>query len=304
MSGSAFHSDAVILAGRQGALEEVEPVLPPIRPVLVDIGRRAEDLALDRLRRIGLDLGTRCGAVRRRDQCLAVEAAFPANRCPRRRVGVVALPGPDAAQQREGELAGVAAALLGRHDSAGGEIARHRKMLGVDVELDAEEIAPALELDEVIGLALLRPLADRQAARDREDLAVVAWFVALRACAQDEARFPSASHLILGEVEGYGHALRHAGRSRSARRMILPVVVIGNASMNSTSRGYSCAASLVLTKSWISRASSAEGAQPGFRTRNALTSSVRTGSGTPTAAARATAGCFIRQSSISPGPMR
>src|SRR5258708_20815354 len=90
---------------------------------------------------------------------------------------------------------------------------------------------------------------------------------ALRACAQDEASFPSASHLILSEVEGYGHALRHAGRSRSFRRMILPVVVIGNASMNSTSRGYSCAASLVLTKSWISRASSAEGAQPGFTTR-------------------------------------
>src|SRR5260221_851014 len=178
MSGSAFHSDAVILAGRQGALEEVEPVLPPIRLVLVDIGWRAEDLTLDSLRRIGLELGPRRGAVRRRDQRLTVEAAFRANRRHGRRVGDVALLGPDAAQQREGELAGVAAALLGRHDGAGGEIARHRKILGMDVELDAEEIAPALELDEAIGLALLRPLADRQTARDRKDFAIVAWLVA------------------------------------------------------------------------------------------------------------------------------
>src|SRR5260370_40335716 len=51
-------------------------------------------------------------------------------------------------------------------------------MLGVDVELHAKEVAPAFELDQTIGLTLLRPLGDRQPARDRKDLAVVAGLVA------------------------------------------------------------------------------------------------------------------------------
>src|SRR5439155_18685888 len=73
---------------------------------------------------------------------------------------------------------GIGAALLGGDDGAGGEIARHGEMLGVDVELHAEEVAAALGLDEPIGLTLLRPLGDRQPTRDGKDLAVVARFVA------------------------------------------------------------------------------------------------------------------------------
>ncbi len=48
-----------------------------------------------------------------------------------------------------------------------------------------------------------------------------------------------------------------ASRARRSLRMILPVAVIGRASMNSTSRGYSCAASLVRTWSWMARVSAA-----------------------------------------------
>jgi hypothetical protein len=43
---------------------------------------------------------------------------------------------------------------------------------------------------------------------------------------------------------------------------------------------------------------------PSRNTRQALMISVRIASGTPTTPAKATAGCCIRQSSISPGPMR
>ena len=41
-----------------------------------------------------------------------------------------------------------------------------------------------------------------------------------------------------------------------------------------------------------------------YKHPKALTASVRTGSGTPITAARPTAGCFIKHSSISPGPIR
>src|SRR5438552_5539043 len=81
-------------------------------------------------------------------------------------------------------------------------------------------------------------------------------------------RIPSPNPLPGGEGFIAGpHTSHYVGRSRSARRMILPVVVIGSAPMNSTRRGYSCAARRVLTKSWISRASASDGAWLGFKTR-------------------------------------
>src|SRR6266853_6398122 len=76
-------------------------------------------------------------------------------------------------------------------------------------------------------------------------------------------------------------------RSRNNLRITLPVVVIGILSMKATSRGYSCADRRCLTKSWISAASSSDGGTPGLSTTNALTISVRSGSGLPTAAASA-----------------
>src|SRR3954453_5901453 len=52
----------------------------------------------------------------------------------------------------------------------------------------------------------------------------------------------------------------------------------------------------------MSSASASDLVCPDFSTMNALTISVRTGSGLPITAASATAGGLIRQSSISPGP--
>lgn len=86
--------------------------------------------------------------------------------------------------------------------------------------------------------------------------------------------------------------------------MILPLIVNGSSATNSTMRGYSCAAKRSFTNSWISRASSGDATAPAPSTMTALTSCVRTGSGTPTTAAIATAGCLRRHSSISTGPMR
>ena len=88
------------------------------------------------------------------------------------------------------------------------------------------------------------------------------------------------------------------------RRSTLPVAVIGRLSANCTNRGYSCAASCTFTKSWISRASASLAANPGRSTIHALIASVRIGSGMPTTADSATAGCLSSVCSISDGPMR
>ena len=72
--------------------------------------------------------------------------------------------------------------------------------------------------------------------------------------------------------------------SRNSRLITLPVVVIGIASMKAISRGYSWAERRVRTKSRIWAASASDGACSGLSTMNALTISVRTGSGLPIAA--------------------
>ena len=69
---------------------------------------------------------------------------------------------------------------------------------------------------------------------------------------QAAARLP---RLHLGNQGSVSHA-----RSRSSRRITLPVVVIGMSSMKATSRGYSWPDSRVLTKPWISAASASDGA--------------------------------------------
>src|SRR5882757_1479545 len=111
---------------------------------------------------------------------------------------------------------------------------------------------------------------------------------------------------------GYG-SLRSQGRRKevsphpsalNSRRSTLPVAVIGSVSANWTKRGYSWAASCTLTNSWISRAKASSGAKPGRSTIQALIDSVRIGSGMPTTADIATAGCFISVCSISEGPTR
>src|SRR5262249_37679900 len=100
-------------------------------------------------------------------------------------------------------------------------------------------------------------------------------------------------------------SLRRARSScRRSARFTLPVVVTGKVSMNSISRGYSCAAKRVRTCAGSSRASRGVPATPSRSWTNASPASPRTGSGAPMAAASATAGWPCRQSSISPGPIR
>ena len=142
----------------------------------------------------------------------------------------------------------------------------------------------------------LRP-ADRGEARRR---CRSSWSAEARRCAAP--RSPRPNRCATG-CEAAPRKPRQA-RARSSRRITFPVVVIGISAMKATSRGYSWADSRVRTKPWMSAASASDAATPDFNTTNALTISVRIGSGLPTTAASATAGCLIRQSSISPGPMR
>ena len=97
--------------------------------------------------------------------------------------------------------------------------------------------------------------------------------------------------------------LRWCSSSRKSRRLTLPVVVVGSSWINSISRRYSWADSHVRTYSASSRASAGVGRTPSRSCTKALTTSPRTASGLPTAAATATAECPAKQSSISPGPM-
>src|SRR5262249_34642191 len=100
-----------------------------------------------------------------------------------------------------------------------------------------------------------------------------------RATTDEERAFLDAG------TAGFGAHSAAQERERNRRRITLPVVVIGISSMKATSRGYSCADSLVRTKLRMSAASASEGSCPGLSTMNALTISVRTGSGFPTTAA-------------------
>src|SRR5205085_8340171 len=95
-----------------------------------------------------------------------------------------------------------------------------------------------------------------------------------------------------------------ASRRRSSFLCTLPVVVIGSASMNSISRGYSYGARRSRTCAWICSISALDAASPGCSTMYALTIAPRVSSGLPITAAFATARCLRRQFSISAGPMR
>src|SRR5581483_5461004 len=157
----------------QRALEEVEPVLAPERLVAIDEEGRAEDLPLDRLRGqrvvalargLALGDGAQASAVVARARCHLLEAL---------RIGDVALLGPATAQESEGDRTLALGAPLGRDDEARREVRRRREVLGLERERDAQVLAPALELEHAIGLALRRALSERQAAGDREDAAEI-----------------------------------------------------------------------------------------------------------------------------------
>ena len=104
----------------------------------------------------------------------SVEAGVAGKLRERRRVGDVALAGPAAAQRRTREVqCRLRAVLGGRHDPPVGEVGPRRRESGLEVERQAEEIAPAGQFDQAVGLSLRRALGQRQAAADREHLAEV-----------------------------------------------------------------------------------------------------------------------------------
>ncbi len=75
------------------------------------------------------------------------------------------------------------------------------------------------------------------------------------------------------------------------RRMILPLLVLGNPVLNSISLGNAWAASLLFTNSDISRFSSSVPSKPGLSAMKALMMLPYSGSGLPMTPASATAGC-------------
>src|SRR5262249_1227522 len=87
-------------------------------------------------------------------------------------------------------------------------------------------------------------------------------------------------------------------RSRSLKRWILPVAVLGSSAMNSISGGYLYGASLSFTKAF---SSASVAAAPGLSTTNALVLVRPSASGLPIIAASSTAGCCISVASTSKG---
>src|SRR5581483_6105382 len=95
-----------------------------------------------------------------------------------------------------------------------------------------------------------------------------------------------------------------SSRLRSSTRRIFPLRVFGSASTNSISRGYLYGAVTRLQCSCSSPTSVSARSYPVRRTTNAFTIWPRSGSGFPTTALSATAGCSSSALSTSNGPIR
>src|SRR5262249_20301978 len=162
----------------------------------------------------------------------------------------------------------------------------HRALRGDDAR--GERAAPRVPLStsSSAGVHLPVPLATRLTGVLGQPLRA----------AQRDQRLSGPSPAAPPHHPGRGHTEGAVDRSRSVRRSTLPAGVRGNASTYSTSRGYSCWLSRVLTNSWISRAKS--GPRRGG-TMNALATRPRRSSAPPTTAAPRTPGCLSRLSSSS-----
>ena len=91
---------------------------------------------------------------------------------------------------------------------------------------------------------------------------------------------------------------------RSTARWTFPDSVRGSAERNTTRRGYRWAASRVFTRVCSCSTSKSDGAAVAVSTTNAVMASPRSGSGVPTTADSATAGCAASACSTSNGPTR
>src|SRR6202030_3972576 len=95
----------------QCTVQKVEPILSPERLIAINVGRRAEDLAVDRLlrQRVVARRGVRGG--RSRGKLRRIESHSAGNGSQRRLVGYIALLGPDGAQQGPGQTQSAGLAL-------------------------------------------------------------------------------------------------------------------------------------------------------------------------------------------------
>src|ERR1700687_4006816 len=87
----------------QCTVQKVEPILSPERLVTINVGRRTEDLAVDRLLRQRVVAGCRVRRSRTGRQLRRIESLSFGDGGERRLVGYVALLGPDGAQQGFGQ---------------------------------------------------------------------------------------------------------------------------------------------------------------------------------------------------------
>ena len=87
-------------------------------------------------------------------------------------------------------------------------------------------------------------------------------------------------------------------------RLILPPMVLGSSSTNSTMRGYLYGAVVFFTWFCSSLTSSSVGSKPRASTTVAFTTLPRMGSGAAVTAHSTTAGCSMSALSTSKGPMR
>src|SRR6266700_2383877 len=160
----------------QCPVQKVEPILSPEELVPVDVRRRAEYLALDRLlgeRLVARENLGRRGSTRQRG---GVETKLLCDSDERRFGRDVALLRPDRTTDGSGQRHGRAGALLLRGENPRRrEVAVHGKESWLAIERDVEVARPALELDQPVGLALGRALGQRQSAGHREHLAEIDW---------------------------------------------------------------------------------------------------------------------------------
>ena len=147
----------------------IEPILTPERLVAVEIERRPEHLPSDRLAgqsRLGLAERRLVGSG---EQAFPVEPGRIGEPDDRAGIGDVAFVRPDGAEAGMDEVGDRAALVEGGQQDPVGEGRVGRVEFRVQHQRDAADAAPALHLDEAVGLPLQGPLLDGLAATGGED---------------------------------------------------------------------------------------------------------------------------------------
>jgi hypothetical protein len=153
----------------EGLLDEVEAVLAPEDLAVDHIARGAEHLGLDGLTGVVV-VALLHGLALRLLGAPPVQAAFGGDGFEHPGIGDVALLDPHGGEDRAAERhRGLGAVVnVGGDDELGRVVAGDREELRLGVERQAQVPREARHLDQPVGLALGRALAQRQAAGDRE----------------------------------------------------------------------------------------------------------------------------------------